>query len=371
MAPLVGNSNVNITPAVTGTHTAGGLGLEGTSNTGTGVHGLNAMPSGVVIDRGAGVWGDSTNGVGVHGTSRFIGVQGDSTVSHGVYGVNQAQSGIGPDKGAGVWGDSQNGFGVFGTSTSIAVVGRSTVSHGVYGINQAQSEISPDKGAGVWGDSQNGYGVFGTSGIVGKSTVSHGVYGVYQTPSGLAPDRGVGVWGDSRNGVGVLGTSAFIGVVGEGTVLAARFKGTVEVTGDILLPGADCAEQFDVALQENVGPGTVVVINERGELEASQHPYDKKVAGVISGAGNCCPGILLDKQETANRLPVALVGKVYCKVDAAYSRIGVGDLLTTSPTPGHAMRASDPLQAFGAVIGKALKPWHEGCGLIPILIALQ
>jgi hypothetical protein len=62
---------------------------------------------------------------------------------------------------------------------------------------------------------------------------------------------------------------------------------------------------------------------------------------------------------------------VYCKVDAQYSPIEVGDLLTTSPTPGHAMKADDPLKAFGTVIGKALRPLSEGQGLIPILIALQ
>jgi len=51
--------------------------------------------------------------------------------------------------------------------------------------------------------------------------------------------------------------------------------------------------------------------------------------------------------------------------------IEVGDLLTTSPTPGYAMKATDPLKAFGAIIGKALCPLKEGQGLIPILIALQ
>ena len=54
-------------------------------------------------------------------------------------------------------------------------------------------------------------------------------------------------------------------------------------------------------------------------------------------------------------MPVALVGKVYCKVDASYSPIEVGDLLTTSLTPGHAMKANDHVKAFGAVIGKALR----------------
>ena len=51
--------------------------------------------------------------------------------------------------------------------------------------------------------------------------------------------------------------------------------------------------------------------------------------------------------------------------------IEVGDLLTTSATPGHAMKATDPLKAFGAVIGKALRPLDSGQGLIPVLIALQ
>jgi hypothetical protein len=59
------------------------------------------------------------------------------------------------------------------------------------------------------------------------------------------------------------------------------------------------------------------------------------------------------------------------KAEAAYSPIEIGDLLTTSRTPGHAMKATDPQQAFGAVIGKALKPLHEGIGLIPILVSLQ
>ena len=68
---------------------------------------------------------------------------------------------------------------------------------------------------------------------------------------------------------------------------------------------------------------------------------------------------------------MALAGKAYCKVDASEAPIAMGDMLTTSPTVGHAMKASDPARAFGAVIGKALQPLVTGTGLIPILIALQ
>jgi len=114
------------------------------------------------------------------------------------------------------------------------------------------------------------------------------------------------------------------------------------------------------------------VIADEGSLQLSRCPYDKKVAGVISGAGNLKPGIVLDRQEPReDRVPVALMGKVECKVDAQYGPVEVGDLLTTSPTPGHAMKADDPLKAFGAVIGKALRPLKSGQQLVPVLIALQ
>jgi hypothetical protein len=57
--------------------------------------------------------------------------------------------------------------------------------------------------------------------------------------------------------------------------------------------------------------------------------------------------------------------------DASESPIGVGDLLTTSQTAGHAMKATDPRRAFGAVLGKALGSLKEGHGLLPVLVALQ
>jgi len=115
-----------------------------------------------------------------------------------------------------------------------------------------------------------------------------------------------------------------------------------------------------------------MVLGEEGALFPSRQAYDKRVAGVVSGAGSYKPGIVLDKQPfEGNRQPIALLGKVYCKADASYAAIVVGDLLTTSPTPGHAMKADDPSKAFGSVIGKALRPLKEGQQLIPVLIALQ
>ena len=143
-------------------------------------------------------------------------------------------------------------------------------------------------------------------------------------------------------------------------------------SGDIILNNADCAEEFDVSTMESIEPGSVVSLSENGEIEPCAHEYDKKVVGVISGAGTFSPGIVLDRRESKNkRQPVALVGKVYCKVDANYATIAVGDLLTSSNTLGHAMKAIDPNRSFGSILGKSLKKLDNGLGLIPILVTLQ
>ena len=68
-------------------------------------------------------------------------------------------------------------------------------------------------------------------------------------------------------------------------------------------------------------------------------------------------------------VPVALAGRVPVKVDAGYGSILAGDLLTTSPTPGHAMRADDPLP--GTIIGKALEGLESGTGVIHVLVMLR
>jgi hypothetical protein len=148
--------------------------------------------------------------------------------------------------------------------------------------------------------------------------------------------------------------------------------GDIALNGDLTLAAADCAEQFDMQDATSAEPGTIVVIDDEGKLRESQCAYDKRVAGVVSGAGDYRPGIVLDKQaSSAGRASVALVGKVYCKVDADFAPITVGDLLTSSARAGFAMKATDPAQAFGAVIGKALRPLRAGQGMIPILVALQ
>lgn len=70
-----------------------------------------------------------------------------------------------------------------------------------------------------------------------------------------------------------------------------------------------------------------------------------------------------------NPVPVALSGIVLCKADAGYGEIRPGDLLTTSPTAGHAMRAGEPRP--GTILGKALEPLDAGTGWIRILVTIR
>ena len=114
-----------------------------------------------------------------------------------------------------------------------------------------------------------------------------------------------------------------------------------------------------------------MVIGEGGTAVLCASPYDHRVIGVVSGAGDFRPALLLDRQDVPGRRPIALMGKVMCRVDADRGSIRPGDLLTTSSTPGHAMKATDAARAPGATIGKALAQLDAGRGTIPILAILQ
>jgi hypothetical protein len=143
--------------------------------------------------------------------------------------------------------------------------------------------------------------------------------------------------------------------------------------GDIILRNADVAEQFDIADAVEAPPGTVMALAGDGTLAPTASAYDRTVVGVVAGGGRYRSGIVMDHREpgAGRRVPIAMVGKAACRVDARHGPVRVGDLLTSSPTPGCAMRAQDPAQAFGAVIGKALTPLDEGTGLVEMIISLQ
>ena len=411
--PLSGDSTDANVPAVKGTASATEVTATGTGFTGVGVSraagvGVSGVGGGVGVEgnseSGSGIYGSTGNGIGVEGsTINGTAIQGFSKTGVGVRGVSVDRNGVegrtdavgfvgavagiaensdgteaigvfgqSAGKGAGLWGISKNGEGIHGetNSTQFAAVAGIQLNPdgtgaGMYAENRGKGpgvvalQVNPEGGgAAVYADSQGkGPGVFGKSknweGVHGEtnSATAAAVAGIQFNHEGT----GAGIYGETR---------------GKGP--AGFFRGDVLVTGDIQLINADCAEDFDIAGLDLVEPGTVMVIDSEGALRQSDRAYDKRVAGVISGAGGYKPGLILDKQESSNyRMPIALMGKVYCKVDAQFAAIEVGDLLTTSSTPGYAMKVSDPIKAFGTVIGKALRPLETGQGMIPILIALQ
>ncbi len=333
-----------------------GTGVFGASQQGHGVHGVNSKGfSAQPPPLGTGVWGESDNGLGVYGASNAnSGVHGVSANVDGVHGESHAPqhagvSGSNTSSGSGVWGSSNSGHGVYGQTASPSVGNA-----GVSGVNNGQ-------GPGVYGSSSKWDGVHGDSSSSGHAGVS-----------GVNTNGGIGVYGASSGEAGHF-EGAFT-VNGKHVVNGDHVvSGTVTVGVDIVLSGGqDCAEEFDLVADADAEPGTVMVFSDDAALRACNQAYDKRVAGVVSGAGDYKPAVVLDKRASSHRrASVGLIGKVFCKADAQYAPIDVGDVLTTSPTIGHAMKATDSAAAFGTVIGKALRPLQSGQGLIPILVTLQ
>jgi hypothetical protein len=140
----------------------------------------------------------------------------------------------------------------------------------------------------------------------------------------------------------------------------------------VIAGGYDLAESFDVSDPNPIEPGMVLAIDvgSPGKLKVADRAYDHCVAGVVCGAGDIQPGLMMGTVSDGD-YPVALTGRVYCYADASSGSIKPGDLLTTSDTPGHAMKATDSDRANGAVLGKAMTLLDEGTGLVLVLVNLQ
>ncbi len=145
----------------------------------------------------------------------------------------------------------------------------------------------------------------------------------------------------------------------------------LEITG-----GSDLSEQFEISELGGVAEaGSVVCIDpdRPGALMLCSEAYDTKVAGIISGAGGVKTGMYMGQSGTRadGAVPVALTGRVYCRVDASARAIQPGDLLTTSDRAGLAMKVADHDRAHGATIGKAMTGLDVGEGLVLVLVNLH
>jgi hypothetical protein len=168
------------------------------------------------------------------------------------------------------------------------------------------------------------------------------------------------------------------GNVGIGTTSPAtklHVTGTARVT-ILEITGADVAEKFPTSEETDaVEPGTVMEIDPEnaGKLRISRGAYNRRVAGVVSGAGDIPVGAVLGNLPGHEDAPaIALSGRVWVKCDATQHAIESGDLLTTAATAGHAMKVNDNAAATGATIGKAMSSLKQGeTGLVLVLVNLQ
>jgi hypothetical protein len=191
-----------------------------------------------------------------------------------------------------------------------------------------------------------------------------------------APHRGSFVWADST------GSSYFSSTAVN--QFRVRATGGIDFTGNVAIrntsgivvvelgEGLDYAEGFDVRDKGRISPGAVLAIDPEnpGDLKMSDRPYDTKVAGIAAGAKKLGSGVRLG--SNGFDCNVALAGRVYCNVDATDAGVDPGDLLTTSATPGYAMKVIDYTRARGAILGKAMQKMGKGQkGQILVLVTLQ
>lgn len=212
---------------------------------------------------------------------------------------------------------------------------------------------------------------------------NHGLawYGSGKPFAGVNVDGPV-AYGWTAGALGTLGPQRIAlywdwrGRVGIGTnnpQAELEVNGTTRTKVLTITGGADVAEPFEMS-DGAVPKGALVIIDEEhpGHLKLSTAAYDPRVAGIVSGANGVNPGLTLQQQGALDGgQHVALSGRVYALADATHGAIKPGDLLTTSDTPGHAMKAADRDRAQGAVIGKAMTGLKQGQGLVLVLVSLQ
>ena len=201
---------------------------------------------------------------------------------------------------------------------------------------------------------------------------------------------------NNRNGGGIL-----IEKVSDGSIEDHRMRFYVTKEGDIgshnymtiyengvtevailrIKGGADLAEHLSVTDANpsdafQVTPGMVVSIDPSGsrKFKLADEPYDRKRVGIISGGNGVKPGLILQDEgnpAVAGDQPIALTGQVWCHADASFGAIKPGDLLTTSSTPGHAMKVTDFDHARFTVLGQALTGLKDGRGWVQVLVGKE
>ncbi len=141
---------------------------------------------------------------------------------------------------------------------------------------------------------------------------------------------------------------------------AGTIQGTWTLTGASKLQAtyADIAEYYEG--DKEYEPGTVLVFGGDKEVTTTDKMNDTRSAGVVTTN----PAYVMNNEQTGAKVCIALAGRVPCKV---VGRVKKGDLLTTSATPGYAVKATNPI--LGSIIGKAIEDKDYGeAGVIEVAV---
>jgi hypothetical protein len=246
------------------------------------------------------------------------------------------------------------GVGTASPTVKLHVYDSVSVSHRIEtgGGNNAWARVEFANGNGWWN--------VGTSRSYNGDQLYFNRQGVSSNAFALQPNSDALFSG--RVGIGVNSPAASLDV-----------NGAIRTHSILITGGADVAEPFRTGPRA-LEKGSVVVIDREhpGELALSERAYDTRVAGIVSGANGVNPGIALHQDGALEGgQNVALSGRVYVLADATSGAIEPGDLLTTSLTPGHAMRVEDHARAQGAILGKAMTGLSSGKGMVLVLVTLQ
>ena len=140
----------------------------------------------------------------------------------------------------------------------------------------------------------------------------------------------------------------------------ATIRGRWTLTGASRMQAtyADLAEYYEG--DKEYEPGTVLVFGGDKEVTTTNIINDTRSAGVVSTD----PAYVMNHEQKGIKVCLALAGRVPCKV---IGRVKKGDMLTTSATPGYAVKALNP--TLGAVLGKALEDKDYGeAGVIQVAV---
>jgi len=165
------------------------------------------------------------------------------------------------------------------------------------------------------------------------------------------------------NNTPVFSVSANGDLVTKGSIYGASLT-----LGTSTNPG-DLAERVDIAIDDNVEPGDVMIVDQNSPdtYRRSEQAYEQSIAGIISTN----PTIIVGNGKTDYTAVLAMVGRAPVKVTNENGNIQRGDLLVSASQTGYAMKydpAKDDKNKMVAVIGVALEPLAEPTGKILSLI---